>query len=154
MSGDGVLASVRRWIRLRGRSALVVTGALDGDAARAFAARLTAGELLPIPVDADGPRRADVLVVVGRVSRKLAPVLVSTRRRLAPGAVVLAFDTDDAPHAAAARVDDVIDVDVIVRGVPPDDAMLHRALAALDEAFIAARDRVEAPAVVDEGDQA
>jgi hypothetical protein len=145
MTNDGVLASLRRWVRLRGRSALVVTGALDGDAARAFADRVAAGGVLPIPVDADGPARADVLVVIGRVSRKLAPVLVAARRRLAPGAVVLAFDTDDAPHPAAARADDVIDVDVLVRGVPPDDAMLQRALAALDEAFMTARERLPAP---------
>ena len=142
MSHDGVFAGLRRWVRLRGRSALVVVGALDGEAARAFAQRLAAGDVLPIPVDAERPALADVLVVVGRVSRKLAPVLAGARRRLAPGAVVLAFDTDDAPHAAAARADDVIDVDVVVRGVPPDDETLHRALAALDEAFVAARDRV------------
>ena len=149
MSGDGVLASLRRWVRLRGRSALVVIGTLDGDAARAFASRLGSGDVLPIPIDAGGPQRADVLVVVGRVSRKLGPVLVAARRRLAPGAVVLAFDTDDAPHPAAARADDVIDVDVVVRGVPPDDAMLQRALAALDDAFIAARGRVTAYDVAD-----
>ena len=46
------------WARLRGRSALVVVGALDGDAARAFAARVVTGDVLPIPVDATDAARA------------------------------------------------------------------------------------------------
>ncbi len=123
------------WARLRGRSALVVVGALDGGAARAFAGRVVAGDVLPIPVDATDAARADVLVVVGRVSPRLAPVLVATRQRLAAGAVVLAFDTDDGHAGPAVPADAVIAVDVVVRGVPPGEAALTRALDALRGAF-------------------
>jgi hypothetical protein len=135
VTGSDLLSGLWRWARLRGRSAYVVIGALDSDAARAFAARLCAGDALPIPVDAPGPRHADVLVIVGRVGPRLASALVIARRQLAPGAVVLAFDTRDPPLAAVASPDEVVDVDVVVRGMPPSDAMLARALAALAAAF-------------------
>lgn len=155
MSGNGgALAGLRRWARLRGRSALVVIGALDGDAALAFVDRLASGAVLPIPIDAQRPGRADVLVVVGRISRKLAPVVVSTARRLATGAVVLAFDTDEAVSDGAVRVDELIKVDVLVRGLPPDDATLLRALSALDDAFIAARVRVATGGAVHDAEPA
>ncbi|MBM4282538.1 MAG: hypothetical protein FJ137_17900 [Deltaproteobacteria bacterium] len=123
-----------RWAQLRGRSALVVVGALDGGTARAFAARVVAGDVLPMPVDATDAGRADVLVIIGRVSPRLAPVLVATRQRLAAGAVVLAFDTDD-DAGPAVPADAVIDVDVVVRGAPPGDAALTAALDALRVAF-------------------
>jgi Ni,Fe-hydrogenase III small subunit len=130
-------ARLARWARLRGRSAFVVVGCLDSDAARAFADRLIAGDALSIPVDARRPERADVLVVVGRVTHKLAPVLVAAQRRMGPGAVVLAFDSDEPPHYAAAPADAVIAVDVLVRGLSPDDGALRRALAAVDAALAA-----------------
>jgi hypothetical protein len=73
------------------------------------------------------------------VSHKLAPSLVAARRRMSRGAVVLAFDGDDPPHYAAARADAVVAVDVMVRGLSPDDGALRRALAAVDEALAAQR---------------
>ncbi len=127
----GLRARLSRWRRLRGRSALVVVGALASDAARGFASRVAGGQALPIPVDAGSPARADVLVIVGRVTPKLAPVLSAARRQMGPDAVVLAFDEDDDDHHAAARADAVVDVDVLVRGIPPDEAALQRALDAL-----------------------
>jgi hypothetical protein len=135
MSDDPLWVRLGQWARLRSRSALVVVGALDGDAARAFARRLVAGDVLPIPIDAHDARSADVLVVLGRIGHKLAPALRATRRQIAPGGVVLAFDTAEPLHAIAQRTDDVIDVDVVVRGIPPGDAVVARALAALDRAF-------------------
>jgi hypothetical protein len=128
----GLRARLARWRRLRGRSALVVVGALASDAARSFAARVAGGQALPIPVDAGSPARADVLVIVGRVTPKLASALSAARRQMGPDAVVLAFDEDDDDHHAAARADAVVDVDVLVRGIPPDEAALQRALDALE----------------------
>ena len=123
--------SVRRWARLRGRSALVVVGSLASAAARDFADRVKEGDALPLPCDAHDPRQADVLVVVGRVSHKLAPHLVSLRQLLKADARVIAFDDDDDDVYAVARADAVVDVDVLVRGLPPDEGTVHRALDAL-----------------------
>ncbi len=122
---------LERWARLRGRSALVVTGCLKSTAARAFADRVEAGEALPLPTDARDPRQADVLIVIGRVSHKLAPHLVDLRAQLPADARVLAFDDDDDDVYAAARADAVVDVDVLVRGLPPDEGTILRALEAL-----------------------
>jgi hypothetical protein len=139
--GKGTVAGLLRWARLRGRSAFVVVGALDGEPAGRFVARLRAGDVLPIPVDAIDIRHADVLVVAGRVSPRLAVLLRTARQRLVPGGVVLAFDTDDDDESTACRVDRVIEVDVLVRGMPPTEEMLGRALVALDDAFVAVVDQ-------------
>lgn len=125
------VAHLERWAVLRGRSALVVTGCLSSAAARSFAARLEDGDALPLPTDARDPRQADVLIIVGRVSHKLAPHLVALRAELPDDARVLAFDDDDDDVYAAARADAVVDVDVLVRGLPPDEGTLLRALEAL-----------------------
>lgn len=130
------VVSVERWARLRGRCALVVVGCLTSAAARSFAARVVEGSALPLPTDARDPRQADVLIVIGRISHKLAPHLVALRELLRPHARVLAFDdpADDAVAVyAAARADAVVEVDVLVRSLPPDAAVLQRALVALFE---------------------
>ncbi len=122
---------LQRWAALRGRCALVVVGALSSPAARAFAERVTDGDALPLPTDARDPAQADVLVIIGRISHKLAPALLSLHGALPAGARVLAFDDDDDVHYAVARADAIVDVDVLVPGMPPDDETLARALQAL-----------------------
>ena len=122
---------MQRWAALRGRSALVVVGALASPEARTFAARVVDGDALPVPTDAVDPQQADVLIVIGRISHKLAPALVALCASLPPGARVLAFDDVDDAHYAVARADAVVAVDVLVEGIPPDPATLDRALAAL-----------------------
>lgn len=122
---------LHRWATLRGRTALVFVGALGSAAARAFAERLVDGDALPLPTDAIDPEHADVLIVIGRVSHKLAPALVQLSASLPKNARVLAFDDDDEPSYAATRADAVIDVDVLVRGLPPDIKTIDRALQAL-----------------------
>jgi len=128
---DAPLQTVERWARLRGRCALVVVGALPSAAARSFADRVVDGDALPLPTDARDPRRADVLIIVGRVAHKLAPHLVSLRGLMRSDARVLAFDEDDVDTYAVARADAIVDVDVLVRALPPDADMLQRALVAL-----------------------
>jgi NADH:ubiquinone oxidoreductase subunit B-like Fe-S oxidoreductase len=122
---------VQRWAALRGRSALVVVGALSSPAARTFAERVVDGDALPLPTDAADPAQADVLIVIGRIAHKLAPALVALCSALPKNARVLAFDDADDAHYAVARADAVVDVDVLVEGIPPDDETLGRALDAL-----------------------
>lgn len=131
-----VLAPVLRWARTHGRSGLAIIGALPGDGAEAWT---TAAALpLALPIDAADPRQADVLVVVGRISHKLAPFLVRTHAAMARPASVLAveFEAPDAPmhalYASVPRLADILPVDVIVRGRPPTPALLAHALAALE----------------------
>ena len=131
ISAEDSAAQVQRWAKLRGRSALVITGALSSPAARAFAERVADGDALPLPTDAADPGQADVLVIIGRISHKLAPALVALCAGLPPSARVLAFDDDDDVHYAVARADAVVDVDVLVHGIPPDTETLGRALEAL-----------------------
>ncbi|MDP2344498.1 MAG: hypothetical protein Q8O67_26320 [Deltaproteobacteria bacterium] len=130
-SAPDTAARVQRWAALRGRSALVVTGALSSPAARTFADRVVDGDALPLPTDAADPQQADVLIVIGRISHKLAPALVALCAALPRGARVLAFDDVDDAHYAVARADAVVAVDVLVEGIPPDEETLGRALEAL-----------------------
>jgi NADH-quinone oxidoreductase subunit B len=83
---------------------------------------------------------ADVLVVAGRITRAIAPVLLRTyddmplpRRVIAFGTCACsggAFDTDEVVGGA----DEVIPVDAYVPGCPPEPDALHDALARLDPA--------------------
>jgi hypothetical protein len=131
-----LLGPVFAWARGQSRVGLAVVGALPGPDAEAWAAP----RLLPIgvPTDAQGPRQADLLVVVGRVSHKLAPFLVRTHAAMARPAAVLVVELDDRRPSALPRmygsvadVAAIIPVDVVVRGVAPSPAAVRRALAAL-----------------------
>ena len=134
-----LLSPVMRWARTKSRVALPFIGAIPDSAARAFADART----LPIgvPADAPSPQHADLLVVVGRVSHKVAPVLQRVYAELARPCQVLHIDlhvasssTDDMPLTYASVLDlaEVLPVDVVVRGAPPRSETLVRALAALD----------------------
>jgi hypothetical protein len=123
--------TVRRWARLRGRSALYVAGVLPDEAARSFFLALLRGDLLPVP-QALRAGRADLLVVVGDVPHKLAPVLLRAREAMAPPAQVLAFAPKSSPRSyASAPACEVLAIDVLVSGLPPDQAALDRALDGL-----------------------
>jgi hypothetical protein len=131
-----LVAPLVRWARSRSRSAIAVVGALPGRAADPWAMH----RALPIgiPTDATDPRQADVLVVVGRISHKLAPFLVRTHAAMARPASVLLIELEPALgspprlYPTVADVSAIIPVDVIVRGLPPTPRALARAFAALD----------------------
>jgi coenzyme F420-reducing hydrogenase gamma subunit len=121
-----------RWWRLRSRRGLLVTGALPSSAAVDFVERLKAGAVLPLPLDAERPDDADVVLVVGRVSLKLALALAPLRQRLPHGALVVAIDEAPLPLYAAGPATDVLAVDLFVPGLPPPpaaiDALVRRLL--------------------------
>ena len=134
-----LLGPLMRWARSRSRVGIAVVGALPSRDADAWAAHRALP--LGIPTDAAGPRQADLLVVVGRISHKLAPFIVRTHASMARPTSVLLIELERAPTAAlllprlyatVADVTSIIPVDVVVRGVPPSPAALARALAALD----------------------
>jgi hypothetical protein len=122
-----------RWWRLRSRRGLLITGALPSMAAMDFVERLRAGTVLPLPLDADRPDDADVVLVVGRVSLKLSQALAPVRERLPPGALVVAIDETPSPLYATSPAADVFAVDLFVPGLPPPpaamEALVHRLLA-------------------------
>lgn len=137
---DGLLGAVLgplvRWARSRSRVGIAVVGALPSRAANDWATH----RALPIgvPTDAADPRQADLLVVVGRISHKLAPFIVRTHASMARPTAVLLIELEPVEvvlprlYATVADVSGIIPVDVVVRGLPPTPAALARALAALD----------------------
>lgn len=137
-----ILGPIVRWARARSRVGIAVVGALPSRDADAWASH----RALPIgvPTDATDPRHADLLVVVGRISHKLAPFIVRTHAAMARPTVVLLVElepliVEGGPHRVqrlyptVADVAGIIPVDVIVRGLPPSPPAMQRALLALDE---------------------
>ncbi len=124
-SGD-LPAQLWRWWRLRSRRGLVVVGNISSAEGARFAERVAAGEVFPVPMDAERPEDADVVVIIGRISAKLARPLAELRHRLPPGAVVVAFDDSDASAVyASVAADSVIDADIIVNGLPPPRSVIE-----------------------------
>lgn len=146
-----ILGPLVRWARMRSRVGIAVVGAVPSRDADAWASH----RALPIgvPTDATDPRHADLLVVVGRISNKLAPFIVRTHAAMARPTSVLLVELeplagapggssgtfDAALHGVprlyptVADVAGIIPVDVIVRGLPPSPPAMQRALRALDE---------------------
>ena len=114
-----------RWWRLRSRRGLLITGAVPSGSAADFVARLKAGTVLPLPLDATRPDDADVVIIVGRVSLKLSIALQGLRERLPPGALIVAIDEPGPPLYATAPAADVVDVDLVIDGLPPAPAAIE-----------------------------
>jgi NADH-quinone oxidoreductase subunit B len=133
---DALFGPIVHWARSRSRVGLAVVGALPGRDAEPWA--VPRALPLGVPSDATSPRQADLLVVVGRISHKLAPFLVRTHAAMARPAAALVVELEETPplvprlYASVADVASIIPVDVVVRGHPPTAAMMERALRALD----------------------
>jgi len=79
-------------------------------------------------------RRADVLVVVGDLSHKMAPVVQRAYARLSKPGFVLHIAARDArvrSYALVPRVEDILPVDVRVIGDPPSEADFEKGLELL-----------------------
>lgn len=132
-----LLGPVVRWARARSRVGLAVVGAVPGRHAESWAVPWSLP--LGIPTDAADPRQADLLIVVGRISHKLAPFLVRAHAAMARPTSVMVIELEAEPrgfpllYATVADVAQIIPVDVIVRGLPPAPESIARALRALDE---------------------
>lgn len=132
----GLLDRVFAWARASSLVALPYVGSLPS---RSFTPWLHAS----LPPDLAGlsrggsPRQADLLVVVGQISQKLAPSLQRTYARMADPSYVLhirAPRTSASPPASYAlveRLEEILPVDVVVEGDPPERDALERGLELL-----------------------
>jgi NADH-quinone oxidoreductase subunit B len=133
---DTLLGPIAKWARTKSRVGIAVVGALPGRDAEPW----SHPRALPIgiPTDASTPRQADLLVVVGRISHKLAPFLVRNHAMMARPLNTMVIDLDDPAdkklYATVADVAGIIPVDVVVRGRPPSADVIERALHALERA--------------------
>jgi NADH:ubiquinone oxidoreductase subunit B-like Fe-S oxidoreductase len=92
------------------------------------------------------PRQADVLVVVGDVTQKSAPLLQRLHARMADPSYVLHVRAGPRPedrpltgYALVQELSEVLPVDVVIEGDPPDDDALAEGLALLRTHVRAAR---------------
>jgi len=101
------------------------------------------------------PRQADVMIVSGRVSRKMAPVLrriydqmPEPKWVISMGACATSGGVFD-NYAIVQGVDKVVPVDVYIPGCPPRPEMLIHAVMMLQEKVMkeSVRDRKDAPDV-------
>lgn len=132
---DAVVAILRR-ARARSRVALPFVAAVPR---RGLATWLDPRALpLGLPQGAASPRQADLLVVVGCVSHKLAPVLQRVHAEMAAPSqvlhVVASLRDEEAArsYALVHRLEEVVPVDVVLVGDPPTTAAIARALDALE----------------------
>lgn len=85
------------------------------------------------------PRQADLLVIVGEVSHKAAPVLQRLYARMADPSYVLHIRARPAGRANIAgyctvdELAEVMPVDVVIDGDPPDDEAIESGLGRLRE---------------------
>lgn len=96
------------------------------------------------------PRQADLLMVVGTISHKQAPILVKVYNQMAEPKWVFAFGTcvvsggmyDN--YATVQGVDTIIPVDIYVPGCPPRPEMILDGLIKLQEKTAAMRGQARA----------
>lgn len=133
----GLVAFVKRLFALAHAGSLVAVpfyGALTDVELRGWLDPASVHRLgrAPAPPSA---RHADVLVIVGAITHKLAPVLQRAFADLAHPALVVHVTTDAAEPRSYALVEDVsavVPIDLVVRALPPTDAHLATCARALD----------------------
>lgn len=85
-------------------------------------------------VGAGQPRQADLLIVVGTVSQKAAPVLQRLHARMAEPAFVLHIEAGSARgYANVEDVGSIIPIDVVIRGEQPSADDVQEGLVRLRE---------------------
>ena len=131
----GVASRLFTWAGSASLSAIPFIGTVDAPEAADWLDWARPSGVGPAPGAATAGQ-ADLLIVVGRVSQKLAPVLMRTHAAMAHPALVMWLPMGRegaAPRSYASVVDvtQVLPVDVVVHGCPPSDDGLARGLAAL-----------------------
>ena len=115
-----MIGPVLRWARSRSLVAFPIVGVLPSPAFASWRAADGVGRNLGLPLTR-APRHADVLLVVGELTHKLAPVVLRAHQRLArPSFVLHITGPSRTPSYALAELDSVLPVDVRVVGDPPN----------------------------------
>lgn len=133
---SGLTWQLFTWARSASLSAIPFIGTVDAPEAAGWLEWARPSSVGPAPGAATAGQ-SDLLVVVGRLSQKLAPILMRTHAAMAHPALVLWLpmraNSDDASRTYASVVDvtEVVPVDVVVYGCPPSDDGLARGLSAL-----------------------
>lgn len=134
---SGLVAFVKRLFALAHAGSLVAVpfyGALTDVELRGWLDPATVHRLGRAPAPPT-TRHADVIVVVGAITHKLAPVLQRAFADLAHPALVVHVTTDAVEPRSYALVEDVstvVPVDLVVRALPPTDVHLATCARALD----------------------
>lgn len=143
--GPGLLSALLRplfvWARRKSRVGIGVVGALPTADAGNDSSAWANPRMLPIgmPTDANAARHADLLVIVGRLSHKLAPFLVRTHASMAQPAQVLVVNLEPTgvrvprTYASLEDVTLILPVDVVIESAHPRQDVIERALRALDK---------------------
>jgi NADH-quinone oxidoreductase subunit B len=124
---------VFRWARARSLVVFPFVGALPSRRFAGWVSPEGVAERIPLP-QGRSPRQADVLLVVGDVPHKLAPVVQRAYLRMAKPSYVLHVTSSAPPppgYALVPRLEEILPVDVRVEGDPPSAEALERGLAAL-----------------------
>lgn len=132
----GPLAAVMRWARGVSLTAVPIFGAVLEPMPRA---RLhdVLGSTFGLAPGTYTTAQADLLVVIGHVTHKLAPVLQRIHGGMADPSLVVQIAvsppevTERYGYALALRLDQIIPVDVVVPGVPPQRPDMERGLQEL-----------------------
>ena len=135
----GPLAKLFGWARSNSLVALPFVGSVRNLALAEFTdwARVTSLGSAP---GSGAPTHADLLVVVGDISQKLAPILQRTWARMAQPsfAVHVSGHSVETPgadgYATVHDLSQVIPLDVVIDGCPPDPATLAAGIDALGRA--------------------
>jgi NADH:ubiquinone oxidoreductase subunit B-like Fe-S oxidoreductase len=121
------------WARSRSLVPLPFIGAVPTRAASSWMS-MGAVNALGAFAGAGLPRQADLLIVVGDVSHKAAPLLQRMHLRMADPSYVLHLKPDRATGLTYAFVEDlgqILPVDVVITGDPPSGDAVQQGLDAL-----------------------
>lgn len=129
----GTVEQVFAWARASSLTALPVRASFCSRAMDAWLQANLPAELAMLALGGS-PKQADLLVVLGEVSHKLAPHLQRLHARMADPCFVLHIRNlavTSTSYALVSSLEDILPVDVVIEGTPPDAAQTERGLLQL-----------------------
>lgn len=117
----GALEQIFAWARASSLTALPVRGSFCSRTMDSWLQANLPAELSMLALGGS-PKQADLLVVLGEVSHKLAPHLQRMHARMADPCFVLHIRNlavTSTSYALVSRLEDILPVDVVIAGNPP-----------------------------------